>query len=147
MTYDAPGRLKTLTMGNGETVSRLYNVWTTQGGRLQSITATVGQTTLQNLSYTYDNVGNILTINDAIANENLSFDYDELNRLFEVTGAYSDAPLQEGEPPTKYQYDSITGNLLVANGNELTYDAETHPTTPWLPAPAGELTDTMPMAI
>jgi hypothetical protein len=116
--------LKTLAMGNGVIVSRLYNVWTTQGGRPQFLTATVGQSTQQNLSYTYDNVGNITGILDSVANNaTLSFTYDSLNRLDTSTYStgYFDQPSNDNP-----EYDSTTGNLTTANGNTLTYADSAH---------------------
>jgi len=40
---------------------------------------------LQNLSYLYDNVGNITRITDTIRSETLNFVYDDLDRLTNVT--------------------------------------------------------------
>jgi RHS repeat-associated protein len=116
MTYDAPGRLRTLAMGNGVIVTSTYNPWTTQGGRLQSVQAVKSPTTLQNLVYTYDAVGNILSISDNVAAQTSNFTYDALNRLDLATGAYYD----------DLTYDSTTGNLTSANGSSLTYGDSTH---------------------
>ena len=56
--YNSAGRLRNQAFGNGVTQSRNYNAWNTNGGRLQNMTAGA----LQNLSYSYDAVGSILSI-------------------------------------------------------------------------------------
>jgi RHS repeat-associated protein len=101
----------------------------TQGGRLQSLTATVGQTTLQNLSYTYDNVGNITGITDGTnQNQKQCFNYDELDRLVVATTL---APrcgpvLGTGQYDEMYAYSSTTGNLENNGGMTLNYNAAGH---------------------
>src|SRR3989441_12739344 len=65
-------------------------------------------TTIQNLTYGYDNKGNVTTITDTI-NGNQTFGYDELDRLTSATGPYGSHT---------YSYNEI-GNLsfnpLVGN--------------------------------
>src|SRR5438093_2569048 len=58
-------------------------------------------TTLQNLTYGYDNKGNVTAITDTI-NGNQTFGYDELDRLTSATGPYGSQT---------YSYDQI-GNML-----------------------------------
>ncbi|MCA9950619.1 MAG: peptidoglycan DD-metalloendopeptidase family protein [Anaerolineales bacterium] len=74
---------------------------------------------LQNLSYTYDDAGNITTISDGVnASQTQTFDYDWLNRL---TSASTDAA-GTGQYSHTYDYDSI-GNITDFDGSAYTYDA------------------------
>ena len=56
---------------------------------------------IQDLNYTYDSVGNIKTISDALAGMTESFDYDDLDRLTQAGDSSYDR---------QYQYNSI-GNM------------------------------------
>ena len=42
----------------------------------------------QNLSYAYDNVGNITSVTDTLWTGSRSFAYDHLNRLTQATGTF-----------------------------------------------------------
>jgi YD repeat-containing protein len=76
--YDAAGRLTQHVLGNGLTQNYTYNDWDTQGGRLD----TLATGTLQDLTYSYDNAGNILSIVDDVNGpQTQSFAYDTLQRL------------------------------------------------------------------
>ena len=69
--------------------------------------------TIQQLNYTYDNVGNILSINDSTSNRSYSMSYDNLDRLTNVTiSGYT----------WIYSYDAI-GNILkiIRNNTETTF--------------------------
>jgi YD repeat-containing protein len=86
--YDSAGRITSRALGNTLTQTFTYNPWTVQGGRLQNLTTG----TLQNLTYTYDSVGNINTITDSKnASQKQCFQYDGLDRLTNAT-TYSDTP-------------------------------------------------------
>jgi RHS repeat-associated protein len=63
---------------------------------------------LQNLSYVYDQVGNVRTITDSVAGETQVFRYDALDRLTSATVTGGPAPYTE-----KYTYDALTGNLAT----------------------------------
>jgi len=67
---------------------------------------TSGSGSLQDLNYTFDNVGNILSIVDALNSTTQSFTYDDLDRISTAseTSGYTRA----------YTYNSI-GNILTAN--------------------------------
>ncbi len=69
--------------------------------------------TAQNLNYTYDNVGNVLSINDSAQNRTYSMSYDRLDRLTNVS---------INNFNWVYSYDAI-GNILkiVRNSSETTY--------------------------
>ena len=55
------------------------------------------------ITYTYDAVGNITRIADAIHTDTQDFRYDELNRLIYAKGSYGEK---------NYTYDEI-GNILA----------------------------------
>jgi len=72
---------------------------------------------IQKLSFTYDNVGNVLSITDALnANQTQTFGYDWLNRL---TSAATNAA-GTGQYNHSYSYDAI-GNITVKDGQSYTY--------------------------
>jgi hypothetical protein len=116
-SYDAAGRAVNRSLGNGVNQTYTYYPWNQQGGRLNILQAQKsGLPAYQNLTLTYDAVGNIRTLLDSAAAEPLTtFTYDSLNRLDLVTGAY-------GEDPA---YDSTTGNISSRNG--IAYTMGTQP--------------------
>jgi RHS repeat-associated protein len=73
--------------------------------------------TQQNLSYTYDEVGNVKTITDAVWTGSRSFEYDDLNRLKQATGTFS---LNQALVTHNYTYDPI-GNILTKAGISYCY--------------------------
>jgi YD repeat-containing protein len=87
---------------------RRYLKFTQQNFRLCKVTTTKSASTFQNVRYSYDTIGNITGITDAIAtggthtSQTQSFGYDGLNRLTSATGAYG---------TITYHY-SQTGNML-----------------------------------
>jgi hypothetical protein len=96
--FDAAGRIRhqALALSGSDQLTRdyYYNTWTTvPGGALSRL---LGQkhlsgvtTDLQNLYYSYDEVGNVETIRDVQnSNQHQCFTYDDLNRLLTAkTGA------------------------------------------------------------
>ena len=67
--------------------------------------------TLQQLNYSYDNVGNIISINDSANNRTYSMTYDKLDRLTNVTiGGFS----------WTYHYDAIGRILKVVRNSSQT---------------------------
>jgi YD repeat-containing protein len=113
-TYNAASQLNSLTFGNGAQTDYVYN---SNNLRLTDIVTTKSGNTLLNLHYTFDNVGNILSVQDNARGETTNYGYDDLNRLMSAsvtTGAnqYSRA----------WQYDAI-GNITqrVENGVTITY--------------------------
>lgn len=91
--YNAAGQPYEYRAGNG-VVSHLR--FDPADGRLMRITASKGNTSLQDTSYTYDPVGNLITLNDHrratryVANQRVDglreFTYDSLNQLITATG-------------------------------------------------------------
>jgi RHS repeat-associated protein len=129
--YDSAGRAKSRTLGNGLTQKFIFNPWDVDGGRLDKIVAGSGTwndttklfaTTLQKLSYSYDDVGNITQI-DQVINfstnevETQSFGYDAIYRLTSWT---------LNSVTKSYQYDSSTGNLSNKAGMSLQYNDANH---------------------
>ena len=124
---DEDGHVLQETLGNGLTTTRLYNPLT---GKLESIAAGPNGS-IQNLSMTYDSIGNLMSRSDTVMGWSESFTYDALNRITGVTGPASKS----------YAYDAI-GNITnksdvgaytysptqphavtTAGGNTYTYDA------------------------
>lgn len=122
-SYDSAGRITSRAFGNGTQTDYSYYAWDQQGGRLSTLTTSrlADQATLQNLAYSYDAIGNINTITDAVAGETQSFGYDVLDRLVSATASGGPAPYSE-----TYTYDPLTGNLAAKAGVTYTYDAD-HP--------------------
>jgi RHS repeat-associated protein len=111
MTYNASAQVTQVTFGNGVLTNYTYGATTL---RLTSLVTSQGATSLQNLSYTYDNVGNIAAITDnRTPSNNRSFAYDSLDRLTSATGPYG---------TETYSYNTI-GNLLSKAGVSYTYGA------------------------
>ena len=128
-TYLATGRVDVLTLANG-TLSTDYNYypWTqVKGlGRLMQIkSGTSGDaTSLQNLNYTYDDAGNILTILDykAANPQTLTYTYDDADRL----ASFMEQNPGESAVPEPYSYNGTTGNLSSNNGSSYTYGDAAH---------------------
>lgn len=131
--YDEAGRLTGLDLGGG-VISRnyIYADWETaiDGGRLIQLTSSNNSGSLQDLTYDYDEVGNILSIisdpDEPTGNSITStYTYDSLNRLltFDVTG---DESFSES-----FTYDANTGTLASHTVNNqtdsYTYGDNDHP--------------------
>ena len=83
-------------------------------------------TNLQNISYTYDDVGNVLKISDAAAyggSQTQSFSYDTLDRL--STAQASGSTTYGGYTQRSYAY-SNAGNITSFEGAALTYQNSAH---------------------
>ena len=112
--YNQYGATTKIEYGNGVVTTYAYDPLSL---RLTNLRTTNSEPqTLQDLSYTYDAVGNILTITNAARGSNQAFTYDELNRLTSATGKYCSEGTEECTK--NYRYDEI-GNILEKDG--LTY--------------------------
>ena len=147
--YNASGQVELqqlgLTSGNDKQLTLDYSYYPWDGslgqgnsqGRLKQLmitSATSPLTVLQNLTYTYDKVGNISTILDAVnSNQKQCFDYDTLNRLTSAVVGINDSSCSgavgNGEyTDESYSYDSATGNLASKTGmGTYTYPGATQP--------------------
>jgi len=100
-SLDAEGRVTQESLGNGLVTTRQFNPAT---GTVDAI-ITGGGNLVQNLTYTYDAIGNLTSRSDSLTGLYESFGYDALNRLTSVTGP----------APKTYQYDAI-GNITFKTG-------------------------------
>ena len=100
-----------IVLGNGNVTDYTYNALTLRLTNIKTTTA-LGQVT-QDLNYTYDAVGNILTITDNVNTADQTFQYDALNRL-----TLANAPGSYGSKT--YSYDTI-GNLTQKDGITYSY--------------------------
>jgi len=115
MTYNAAGQLTQKSYPNGWNTSFAYDP---SNHRLTGISTTNTQSKLQDLTYTYDNSGNVKTLKDAVPSAQAAtgrtetFTYDDLYRL---TNAHDD--LTTGGFDTTYVYNAV-GNLLSETDNK-----------------------------
>ncbi len=75
--------------------------------------ASANTANIQNLSYTFDAIGNLLTRNDTIDSLNETFTYDPVNRLTQATGAVTKS----------YQYNAIGNITTKSDVGSYTYNA------------------------
>ena len=118
----AAGQTETYSYDNLRRLSTVSNVVYTKryGYRDLDSTRTTGQVetltydlpTDLTFSYTYDNMGNIVTYTDA--NGTVTYTYDDLGQLTKA----------EGTETYEYSYDNA-GNILSANGHTYTYGDST----------------------
>ncbi|MCI0561194.1 MAG: hypothetical protein MN733_22130, partial [Nitrososphaera sp.] len=119
--YEASGQVKDQVLGNGLKQQLCYNTNTLRltglrvySGTLQACGTTPASPRL-NLSYTYQNNGNISQIVDATRGEILNYTYDELDRFDTVSGPYSQ----------NYDYNTI-GNITNKDTTTYTYGDAAH---------------------
>ena len=108
--YTASSQIELIQYSNGTETVYDYNPNTL---RLSHLETTSSGTTLQDLTYTFDNVGNVSTISDNSpeGTNSQSFQYDDLHRLISADGSYG---------TMAYEYDSI-GNMTRKGDLHLTY--------------------------
>ena len=113
--YNASGQITKIEYGNGVTTDYTYNPQTLRLEHL--LTSHQTQGTYQDLTYAFDNVGNVLSLVDAINTNTQSFLYDDLDRLIQAAGSYGTRP---------YDHDAI-GNLTQKGDASLEYNDMDHP--------------------
>lgn len=109
--YSPTGQLTKIHYGNGSKTLYVYDYLTL---RLTDLVTQSSSTQFQDISYQYDNVGNIKDITDRLNTASKSFVYDDLNRLVHASGNYG---------TFGYDYDSI-GNMIYKEGITLSYGKE-----------------------
>ncbi|MEK6713650.1 MAG: hypothetical protein AABY41_05605, partial [Nitrospirota bacterium] len=111
--YNAAGQMTKVEYGNGDVTTYTYNSLNLRLTRLYTVDK--NGAALQDLNYTYDSVGNILSIDDKVNTADQTFKYDELNRLVEASNP------NPGSYGTKtYVYDTI-GNIVQKDGKTYFY--------------------------
>ncbi|MES0491896.1 MAG: RHS repeat-associated core domain-containing protein, partial [Leptospirales bacterium] len=84
--YDEYGQRNYLELGNGAKTTYAYNPLNRRLSNLKTIS---GSEKIQDINYTYDKVGNILSIKDNIKDSLVQdFEYDDLYRLTKATGSF-----------------------------------------------------------
>ena len=112
--YEASGQVKDQLLGNNLRQQSCYDANTLRLTKLRTYSgALVGCGTTPsnprlNLSYLYQDNGNVSQITDATRSETLYYTYDELDRLTTVTGAYGQS----------YTYNNI-GNMTRASSTSV----------------------------
>lgn len=139
MTYTADGKIEQETLGNGVVTRYEYSP---QTGRLVSLKTTRSTTgirrarVLQDLRYTYDPVGNVISVrNDAeetrfwrnqkVVPEN-TYTYDSLYQLIRATGRESSDNVTSGDGPGEQPVVLLPGDVASRSVNysrDYRYDA------------------------
>ncbi|MFL9923497.1 hypothetical protein PQR62_04420 [Herbaspirillum lusitanum] len=101
-TQNAMGQILQQTYGNNVVTQQVFEAST---GRLKNVYAGAGNS-VQNFSYQYDQLGNLVSRADGNQSLTETFLYDSLNR---VTNAVVNSP-QAGLASTNYSYDAV-GNI------------------------------------
>jgi RHS repeat-associated protein len=122
--YTAAGQAGRLMLADNSTIDYSYDPNTYRVSRIYAFKGVP----LLDLTYAYDSVGNVVTINDArsVSPSNTQhFRYDELNRL-----TYAESPgyaPNNTMPPAglSYNYDSVRVHVLASasDGRSFTYDS------------------------
>jgi len=108
--YNAQGQTTRIVYGNGDVTTYSYYPDTLRLRNLLTINSQFAP--IQDLSYTYDSVGNILTITDGVNTGTQNFQYDELNRLIQAQGTRYGSKI--------YRYDTI-GNIIEKDNKTYSY--------------------------
>ena len=118
-TYSPLGQVTFEKFGNGVTTTNTYNPGMLY--RLAHRITTNGTANLQDMSYTYDAVGNVTLLTDASATDNaktVKYNYDDLYRLTNATATGAVVPANNYAE--KYQYNAI-GDMTSKTGTSYTY--------------------------
>lgn len=128
--YNSLGQPGTVAYGNGVTTSYTYDSNTY---RLNAFNTTKSGATYQNMTYGYDNIGNITSITDYTDN-NQTHEADKIARLNSLNTAPYTYNSPNGVRPhavtsaggSTYHYDN-NGNMTIGAGRTITYDPENRP--------------------
>ncbi|MDM8554218.1 choice-of-anchor D domain-containing protein [Desulfococcaceae bacterium HSG7] len=105
INYNATGQITQKTYANGLETAYTYHP---QNSRLTSMN-TPG---IQDFKYTYDNAGNVKSIQDGMTGQTETFGYDDLDRLTSAG---------DSEYQASYAYNAI-GNMLAENMMGVTFE-------------------------
>ena len=104
---NAEGQTTEATLGNGVGTTRSYDAAT---GLIRTIQSGVGESSsVQDLGYRFDSLGNLITREDFNQDVYESFSYDRLNRL--TGGILYDAEDDTERESKTYRYDAV-GNIV-----------------------------------
>jgi RHS repeat-associated protein len=126
LEYDKFDSKAFIDYGNGVRTTYAYNPLNRRLASLQS--APAGGSDFQNMSYTYDNIGNLTALANNVAvepNDQLGgptsqqFRYDDLNRLTGATGTYQFDPHQTNQYSLSLSYDSIDNLTAKQQVNQI----------------------------
>jgi len=117
ITYNARGQKTTLTYANN-----LTTTWTYDPNNFRP-TNRVTSNNQQNLTYGYDNNGNITSITDSLFTGSRTFTYDDLNRLVTASGTFG---ANQSQANCTYVYNAI-GDITNKCGTVFTYGDAMHP--------------------
>src|SRR5262249_32251032 len=102
--YDAAGRTTSQSNFNGTTTTQTYSA---QRAWINGITTLKSTTTIQNLGYSRDNEGKILTITSPVGNEGWTHAYDDLHELTSSTNTTTPSTYTQ-----TFNYDgTVIGNI------------------------------------
>ena len=123
--YNARGQKKTVTYGNSLITTFTYNDPVDRPSaptdfRVFNRTTSASQ---QNLTYGYDQNGNVTGITDSLFTGSRTFAYDDLNRMTSGAGTFG---ANQSNQNCSYAYNSI-GNLTNKCGATLSYGDANHP--------------------
>jgi RHS repeat-associated protein len=126
LEYDKFGSKAFIDYGNGVTTTYAYNPLSRRLATMQS--APAGGSDFQNISYTYDSVGNLTALANNVAvepNDQLGgptsqqFTYDDLDRLTGATGTYQFNRFQANQYSLSLSYDSIDNVTAKQQVNQI----------------------------
>lgn len=98
ITYNARGQKTQLTYANN-----LTTTWTHHATNFR-VTNRTTSSNQQNLSYGYDNNGNVTSITDSLFTAGRTFSYDDLNRMITGNGTFGTNQAQQN---CSYTYQSL----------------------------------------
>ena len=131
--YDSMNRVTNMTYANGIILTNTYDDCGCEGGRLKQQVYEIGETTLLDISYTYNSMGRLETRVDN--EETTTYTYDDDDRLTDISYPWDDEVhyehdnvgnrvemvVNEGDPIT-YQYNADNQLLEISDGSSYTYD-------------------------
>ncbi|MBT4936675.1 hypothetical protein HON22_02045 [Candidatus Peregrinibacteria bacterium] len=125
INYAPTGAIAKIIYGNGSISENIFDEQ--QNYRLIQKTTTSGEKELQNLHYTYDAVGNILSVkelnNNSLLSREASYIYDDLYRL---TDAHIVSVKNNEDTLRKYEYDPVGNMTFRTDAGAYAYNAS-HP--------------------